>query len=61
MNEDYLTVEEVARRFRTSPSSVYKWIHHGTGPKSVRVGKRRLFPIDELNDWEQSLKEEGAA
>lgn len=53
----YATVEEVAERYRTTPSTVYGWIHKGTAPPSIRVGKRRLFDVDELASWEANLRD----
>lgn len=49
---EFLTVEEVAERYRTSPSTVHHWVHNGTAPRSLRVGKRRLFPVEGLEEWE---------
>ncbi len=38
-----LTTEEVAQRFRTSPSTVRYWRSLGVGPQGVRVGRRVLY------------------
>jgi hypothetical protein len=40
---DYLTTAEVAEMLRTSPESVRYWNHLGVGPKSFKVGRRRLY------------------
>jgi excisionase family DNA binding protein len=40
---DLLTVEEVARLFRTSMSTVRYWRHAGRGPQGTRVGRRVLY------------------
>jgi DNA-binding transcriptional MerR regulator len=37
-----LTTEQVAQRFRTSPSTVRYWRHIGIGPDGFRVGRRVL-------------------
>lgn len=37
-----LTTDEVAERFRTSPSTVRYWRHLGIGPAGIRVGRRVL-------------------
>ena len=50
--DEYLTVEEVAARYRTSPSTVHAWIYKRTAPPSIRVGKRRLFALRDLVAWE---------
>lgn len=50
--DQYLTVEEVAKRYRTSPSTVHGWLYKGTAPPSIRIGKRRLFALADLVAWE---------
>ena len=49
-----LTTEEVAVRFRTSPSTVRYWRHLGIGPAGVRVGRRVLYDEAECDRWWQS-------
>jgi excisionase family DNA binding protein len=48
----YLTVEEVAARYRVSRWAVYGWIKEGRLP-AVRIGTRYLFDADEV---EQHLR-----
>lgn len=43
----YLTTEEVAERFRTSPATVRYWKHIGK-IKGFRVGKRTLYEESEV-------------
>lgn len=54
MTDGYLTVEELAERYRTTASSVHKWVHQGTAPRSLKVGRRRLFPHDAVVAWEEA-------
>jgi predicted DNA-binding transcriptional regulator AlpA len=49
----FLTVPEVAERYRTTESSIYAWIYKRTGPPSIKVGKRRLFALVDLERWEK--------
>ena len=49
-----LTTEEVAVRFRTSPSTVRYWRHIGIGPAGVRVGRRVLYDEAECDRWWES-------
>lgn len=49
-----LTTEELAERLRTSPENVHVMHSRGTGPKSFRRGKRRLYPLPEVEAWEKS-------
>ena len=59
MEERHLTVEELAERERTTPATVRYWIHTGTAPRSLRPGRRRLFPLSEVIKWEQRHLAEG--
>lgn len=47
----YLTTAEVAELFRTSPETVRYWRTMGTGPKSLKVGKRILYERSEVEGW----------
>ena len=49
-----LTTEEVAQRFRTSPSTVRYWRHLGIGPAGIRVGRRVLYDEGECDRWWQT-------
>ncbi|GIJ25479.1 hypothetical protein Vqi01_06410 [Micromonospora qiuiae] len=40
---EYMTTEEVAELFRTSPETVRYWRHVGKGPKSFKAGGRRVL------------------
>ncbi len=54
MNVRLLTTEEVAQRFRTSPSTVRYWRHLGIGPAGIRVGRRVLYEETECDRWWQT-------
>jgi DNA-binding transcriptional MerR regulator len=51
MTAHLLTTEEVAERFRTSPSTVRYWRSLGVGPSGVRVGRRVLYEEAECDRW----------
>ena len=59
MEERHLTVEELAERERTTPATVRYWLHIGTAPRSLRPGRRRLFPLSEVIKWEAKQLAEG--
>ncbi len=44
-----LTVAEVAEICRTTENTVRYWEYQGTGPESIKIGRRRLFPEDSVN------------
>jgi hypothetical protein len=50
----YLTTEELAERFRTAPSTCRYWRTQNPpyGPTGVRVGRRTLYDLAEVERWE---------
>jgi hypothetical protein len=56
----YLTTDEVAERFRTSPETVRWWRFTGYGPASVKAGKRALYPVEAVEAFEAQLRAEAA-
>ena len=52
--EYHLTVEELAARERTTPATVYQWLHKGAAPRSIKVGRRRLFRLSDVIAWEDA-------
>lgn len=61
MGSKYLTTEEVAERYRTSPETVRFWRHVGKGPKSLKVGRRVLYAVEDLETFESQMKVGSAA
>lgn len=57
MNE-YLTTNEVAELCRTSPETVRYWRHNKRGPRSLKVGRRVLYPAAEVRAWIESSPDE---
>lgn len=52
MSDDYLTVEQVAEKLHMSTGTVRNRISAGMPmPPSFRIGRRRLFPVSEMDDW----------
>lgn len=47
----YLTTNDLAALLRTSPATCRYWVHMGTGPKSFRVGRRRLYDRADVTEW----------
>jgi hypothetical protein len=57
----YLTIEEIAERYRTSVATARYWRHVGYGPKGVLVGRRVLYPQREVDRFDRELAEQAAA
>lgn len=52
-SSEYLTTQEVADRFRTTTRTVEHWRQRRTGPRGVRIGRRVLYKLAEVEAWEQ--------
>ena len=52
---DYLTLPEVAERYRASEGTVRYWRHTGYGPKGVKLGTRVLYPRAEIERFDREL------
>lgn len=51
----YLTTAEVAERYRTKESTVRYWRHIGKGPRSVKIGRTVLYPVDEVERHDERV------
>ncbi|MBZ9852073.1 helix-turn-helix domain-containing protein [Mesorhizobium sp. CA14] len=54
----FLTAEEVAERYRGSISlgTLRNWRAKRIGPGYVKLGKAVLYPVEELEMWDQKNK-----
>lgn len=48
----WLTTEDIAKRFRTTPGTVRYWRHTKYGPEGVRIGRRTLYDAAVVDRWE---------
>lgn len=56
--QDYLhTIEEAAEYLRTSVSTLRYWQQLGKGPKSFKLGVRRLYRQSELDQFIRQAEE----
>ena len=51
MTADLLTTEEVSAIVRAPVASVRYWHHMGKGPKSFKIGRRRLYKREDVETW----------
>lgn len=56
----YLTTKDVADRYRTAPSTIRYWRHTGYGPKGIKVGRRVLYSLAEIDRFEKALADQPA-
>lgn len=52
MDNINLTPEEVAKRLRTSVAVLSNWRIKGTGPKFIKIGRKVLYPLAQLESFE---------
>src|SRR5262245_58945189 len=55
--QHYLTSLELAERLRTTAATVKHWRLHRKGPMFIRVGKKVVYPIAEVEAWERQQLE----
>lgn len=48
----FLTRAELADRYRTTVNTLQHWQRIGYGPRSIKIGTRRLYPLDEVERFE---------
>ncbi|MCL6584461.1 MAG: helix-turn-helix domain-containing protein [bacterium] len=60
MNKNFLTVKEVANLLNSSEIWIRKLIHNKAIP-SYKIGGKRLFKRDEINQWIESQKDSAKA
>lgn len=48
----WMTTEDLAERFRTSPGTLRYWRHMKYGPRGVKVGRRVLYSSTDVERWE---------
>jgi excisionase family DNA binding protein len=54
---EYLTVDDLAERYKTSPETVRYWVFVDKAPRSVKFGRRRLFAREDVEAWEREARE----
>ncbi|WP_238011568.1 helix-turn-helix domain-containing protein [Dactylosporangium sp. AC04546] len=47
-----MTTAEMAAHYRTVPGTVRYWRHIGYGPRGIKVGRKILYPIEEIERFD---------
>jgi excisionase family DNA binding protein len=47
----YMTTDQTAEYINTPLSTLRYWIVQGTAPKSFKLGKRRMFTVEDVDTW----------
>ncbi len=54
MEKQYLTPEEVAKRFKViSVRTLANWRSQGEGPAFTKIGGKVLYCLEEIKKWEK--------
>jgi len=48
----HLTTEELATRLRLAESTLKNWRVSGEGPRYLKFGRKVLYPVSEVEDFE---------
>lgn len=60
MEPVYLSVRELAERYKTFPNTIYDWRKRRIGPPGVHIGNRVLFRLSEVEKWERDKERQQA-
>jgi len=50
-----LTDEDLADRWKTSKKTLYRWRTQNQGPKYLKIGKKILYPLTAVEEYEKQL------
>ena len=54
----FLDVKGLAARYPgVTPATVHSWLYKGVAPRSIKLGKRRLFKLADVVAWEDQHAE----
>jgi excisionase family DNA binding protein len=51
---EFLSVDELAERYAVPAATIHQWLHKGTGPRSLKIGRYRRFRVADVLAWEDS-------
>jgi excisionase family DNA binding protein len=58
--EDLLTLREVAQILRVPEATLRYWIHKGTGPTHLKIGRHIRYPRAALQRWMRDQRRGGS-
>lgn len=48
---DLMTTAEVAEMLRTPEATLHYWVHNNKGPRSAKIGRRRMWRRADVLEW----------
>lgn len=61
MEQMHLTPVEVAQRLRTTIGTLTNWRVRGHGPRFIKLGRKVLYPVAEVEAFERNNLRENTA
>lgn len=58
MNEEFLTVQEVADLLKVPKATLYAWRSRGQGPRVAKLGKHLRYRRSDIDAWVDSLADD---
>lgn len=52
--EVFLSTGDLAARYQVPIATVHQWLHKGTAPTSIKIGRYRRFRLADVLDFERS-------
>jgi predicted DNA-binding transcriptional regulator AlpA len=56
-HDRFLTTEDLTQRWHTTKSAIHTMRHRGHGPKAIRIGKRNLYRLRDVEQFESEREE----
>ena len=56
-DEQWLSIKDLAERYRLPVGTIRDWRHRGTGPHGARLGGHVRFRLSEVQRWEAEREE----
>ena len=51
--QEYLDADDLARRYKASSRSIFRWADAGLMPPGTKIGTLRRWPRREVEEWEK--------
>lgn len=60
VEQEFMTLDEVAAYFRLRRDSVKFWRYQGRGPRCTKIGKHLLYRTTDVHEWAAQQEAEQA-
>lgn len=60
-NDKYITTKELSKRWKINPNTIEHWRSAGFGPKFIRIGRKILYSLNSISEFEQMNTAENTA